>query len=188
MEVLTNKNKSKQKQKKFIKQNNTFFKGEEMVEATVLEIKNKVAYFDLGKSTGIVFGKEYLEAKNTIRKLKPGDKVTVKIIEINGEDGYIEVSLKEAYQNFQGETIKNIQEQGKTVGAKVIGANRGGLLLKFGGFSGFLPTSQMSKEHFPKGKTDQEILDQLQKFIGQTLEVKIYNYLAKQRGLIFTEK
>ncbi len=168
--------------------NNIFLKAGETIEATVLEQKNKLAFFDLGQSTGIIFGREYFEARNVLRKLKPGDKVKVKIVEISGENGYIEVSLKEAYRDFQGEVLKNIQEKGEIVEAKVVGANRGGLLLKLNNFSGFLPTSQMSKDHFPKGKTDKEILDQLQKFIGQTLEVRIYNYLERQKKLIFTEK
>ncbi len=186
MEILA---KRKTKQKTRIEKPTTgFLRIGEIIEATVLETKGKTAYFDLGKSTGIIFGREFFEARNVLRKLKPQDKVKVKITEINGENGYIEVSLKEAYQDSQGEILKNIQEEGKIIEAKVVGANRGGLLLKYGSFSGFLPTSQMSKDHFPKGKTDKEILDQLQKFIGQTLEVKIYNYLSRQKKLIFTEK
>ena len=166
----------------------SFFKIGELVEGEFLGAKGREAYIDLGKATGIIFGREYLEAVNVIKKLKRGDKVKAKIIELDGEGGYIELSLKEAFLELEEGQLKEVFSKGEIVEARVVGANRGGLLLQYRNFSGFLPTSQMSKEHFPKGKTDQEILDQLQKFIGQTFKVKIFNYSPKQKKVIFTEK
>jgi len=64
------------------------------------------------------------------------------------------------------------------------------LLAEVSGTSGFLPVSQLSSEHYPKvenGETT-KILRELQKFIGQELEVQIFDLDPKSEKLILSEK
>ena len=164
-----------------------FLKVGDIVDGEVIEHRPRALLLDLGKATGIVFGREYLEARRSLRKLKPGDKIKAKVISLDGEEGYIELSVKEALMDSQKDSLQNLYQKKEVVEAKVVGANRGGLLLTYNGFDGFLPTSQMSKEHFPKGKTDQEILDRLKAFVGEKLKVAIFNYSPRQKKIIFTE-
>ena len=166
----------------------SFFKLGEVVEGEVIEHKRKAVFLDIGKTTGIIFGREYIEAQRELKKAKPGDKIKAKIIEIDGEGGYVELSLKSASKEIQEDLLRELQAKGEALKVKVVDFNRGGLVLKFKDFSGFLPTSQMKKEHFPKADTDKEILSQLQKFVGQTLEVKIFSYSPKQKRLVFSER
>ena len=41
---------------------------------------------------------EYILARDIIKKINAGDKVSAKVVEAENEDGYIELSLKEARQ------------------------------------------------------------------------------------------
>ena len=50
--------------------------------------------------TGIIYSREYNRAKDIIRALVPGDKITVKIAELENERGYFSLSLKEAKQKM----------------------------------------------------------------------------------------
>src|SRR3989338_1917043 len=68
-----------------------------VVEVTFIKKTSRQAYFDLGRfGTGIVYGLELLNAREVVNKLSPGDRVSAKIVQLDGEDGYIELSLAEA--------------------------------------------------------------------------------------------
>jgi small subunit ribosomal protein S1 len=154
--------------------------------------KNKASlFFDLGSiGTGIVYGKEFLEAKNIIRSLKPGDEVFVKIIELKGSDGYIELSLNKAGQDIAWKEIKEKKDKGEIIKIKINNANKGGLLAEFAGIQGFLPVSQLSQKNYPKveGGDTNKIFQELQKFVGKEMEVKIYDFDPKENKLIFSER
>ena len=53
-----------------------------------------------------------------------------------------------------------------------------------------MPVSQLSSEHYPRveGGDSTKILRELQKFIGQELEVKIFDLDPKENKLILSEK
>ena len=69
----------------------------ELAEGEILGRKGAKVFVDLGVfGCGIVFGREFLKAREVIRNLKPGEKVTAKVLELEGEDGYIELSLTDA--------------------------------------------------------------------------------------------
>ena len=70
-----------------------------LVEGTVIGKEKMSIYVDIPPfGTGIIYGREYLNAKDLIKKINLGDLVTAKIVEAEGEKGYIELSLKEAKQ------------------------------------------------------------------------------------------
>jgi len=69
------------------------------IDGTVLANERNTLYIDLSPlGTGIIFGREYLVIKDLIKNLPIGGEVTAKIIDLEGENGYIELSLKEAKQ------------------------------------------------------------------------------------------
>mgnify|MGYP001562692377 CR=1 FL=1 len=68
-----------------------------LVEGVVIEVKRSAVYVDLGSfGTGIIYGREFLNAKDIIKKIKEGDIVKAKVIQCENDDGYVELSLKEA--------------------------------------------------------------------------------------------
>ncbi len=162
-----------------------------IVEGEIIARDRSSVFIDLGVlGTGIIYGKEFYEAKDTIKTLKIGDKISAKIIELENEEGYRELSLKDARKELNWEKIRDKKEKGEIVKVQISGANKGGLLCNLDSIAAFLPVSQLSPEHYPR-VTDadkQKIFTELQKFIGKTLEVKILDLSIKENKLILSEK
>ncbi|HEY4484153.1 MAG TPA: S1 RNA-binding domain-containing protein, partial [Candidatus Paceibacterota bacterium] len=71
----------------------------DLIEGSVIAIDKKGLFIDLPPfGTGIIYGREYILARDVIKKINIGDKVSAKIVDPKNADGYIELSLKEARQ------------------------------------------------------------------------------------------
>ena len=163
----------------------------EIVEGRVLATGRSAIYIDLGSlGTGIIFGKEFYQAKDVLKKLKIGDKLFAKIIDLENEEGFIELSLSEAGRELSWIELQQKKEADQTITVKILGANKGGLLAEIKGIRGFLPVSQLSPEYYPRveGADKTKILNKLQKLIGKELEVKIFDLSPKEEKLIFSQK
>jgi len=163
----------------------------DLVEGPVIAIEKTRIYIDLPPfGTGIIHGREFLNASDILRKVNIGDSIAAKVVGAENEDGYIELSLKEARQALiwsEAETAiaaKTIYE------LPVKEANKGGLILEWQGIAGFLPASQLKSEHYPRvedGDKD-KILSELNKLVGEKLAVSVITADAKEGKLIFSEK
>jgi ribosomal protein S1 len=70
-----------------------------IVEGTVLALDRARLYIDLPPfGTGVIFGREYMNAREVIKRVNIGDVVAAKVISTDSKEGYIELSLKEARQ------------------------------------------------------------------------------------------
>ena len=163
----------------------------DMIEGPVIGIEKNGVFIDLHPfGTGIIYGKEFIAARDVIKKINIGDNVAGKVVGLDNKDGYIEISLKEARTALiwseADEAIRN-----KTIlELPVQDANKGGLIIAWQGIQGFLPASQLKTEHYPRvsdGDKD-KILDELRKFIGQKISVSIIGAIPKEGKLIFSEK
>jgi len=163
----------------------------EIVQGKIINKGQASVFLDLGPwGTGIIYGKEFYEAKDKLKNLKIGDDAFVKIIDLENEQGYIEVSLTQAGKELAWEELKQKKEKEEAVTVKIIGANKGGLLARVSGIPAFLPVSQLSSENYPKveGGDTQKILKALQKFIGKEMKVRIFDFNEKEEKLILSEK
>ena len=163
----------------------------EIVLSKVVDFGKAAVYLDLGsRGTGIVYGREFYEAKDKLRDLNIGDEIHTKVVGLENDEGYIELSLSKAGKEIAWETLKEKKEKDETIKVRILGANKGGLLAKVSDIQGFLPVSQLSAANYPKveGGDSQKILKALQKFIGKELDVKIFDFEPKTEKLIFSEK
>jgi len=163
----------------------------EIIEGKVIGKERQGLFLDLGAlGTGIIYGKEFQEAKNELKNLKIGDSVFAKIIDLENEAGYIELSISQASEELIWEGLSLKKENGEVVVVKISGANRGGLLTEISGIPAFLPVSQLESCHYPRveGGDMAKILKELQKFVGKEMEVKIFDLSKKERKLILSEK
>lgn len=162
-----------------------------IVEGEVVSIDKNSVYVNLPPwGTGIIFGREYINARDLIKKINIGDKITGKVLGTDNEEGYIEISLKEAKQALIWSEAEEAIRDKKVFELVVNEANKGGLMLSWQGLSGFLPASQLKTEHYPRiadGDKD-KILDELRKLVGQKLSVAIIGVNEKEGKLIFSEK
>jgi small subunit ribosomal protein S1 len=166
-------------------------KVDDVIEGPVLSIDKGAVYIDLHPfGTGIIYGREFMNARDIIKKVNVGDTVAGKVVDIGGREGYIEISLKEARQAIiWGEAEDAIREK-RVYELPVTDANKGGLILNWQGIPGFLPASQLKPEHYPRvSDGDKEkILEELRKLVGTKLSVTIIGATPKEGKLIFSEK
>jgi small subunit ribosomal protein S1 len=163
----------------------------ELLEGKIVERTNSAVFLDLGqKGVGIIYGRDYIEAKEFLKDLKVGQSLFAKVVETDNEDGYIELSLAQAQKELLWRQLEGLKEKGEAIKVKIVGANKGGLLARLSGIDAFLPVSKLSPEHYPKvpGGESSGILRELQKFVGQELEVKVFDVAPKQQRLIICEK
>ncbi|TSC71544.1 MAG: RNA binding S1 protein [Parcubacteria group bacterium Gr01-1014_70] len=163
----------------------------ELITGIVLSRHGPYIYVDVGPyGTGVVYGREFYNARDIIRTLKAGDTVTAKVIEIENEQGYTELSLCEAGKDKMWQEAGALMKSKTPLPLLVISANKGGLVINWQGVSGFLPVSQLTTKHYPRveGGDKSKILSELQKFVGETLEVTILDMDPKESKLIFSEK
>ncbi|MBU1091857.1 S1 RNA-binding domain-containing protein [Patescibacteria group bacterium] len=163
----------------------------ELVEGRVLQKRGAILFIDINPfGTGIIYGREFNNAREIIRSLKPGDIVTAKITESENEDGYIELSLKEAGEEIVWREAEEAQKKQEVFSLPVIDANKGGLIFDWNGLQGFLPASQLKTSHYPRveGGDKDKILDELKKLISKKFTVTIIGADQKDSKLIFSEK
>ena len=166
-------------------------KAGELISGTVLSRRGPFVYVDLGPyGTGVVYGREFYNARDIIKTLKIGDAVTAKVVEVENEDGYTELSFREAGKDKMWQEAEALMKNKMPVSLPVLSANKGGLVMNWQGVSGFLPVSQLTAKHYPRveGGDKGKILSELQKFVGETLEVTILDINPKENKLIFSEK
>lgn len=163
----------------------------EIIEGKIIGSGRAALFLDLGiLGAGIIFGREFYASKNKLKDTKIGDKVFAKIVDLENEQGFLELSLSQASDELSWEKIKQQKEKQEILTVKISGANKGGLLAEAFGIPAFLPVSQLLPEHYPKidGGDTSKILRELQKFISQEFKVKIFDFSRKEKKLILSEK
>ncbi len=164
---------------------------EMLVEGPVIAKEKMAIYIDIPPfGTGIIYGREYLNARDVIKKINLGDMVTAKVVDTEGERGYIELSLKEAKQALVWTEAEQAMKTKAVFDLTIKDANKGGLIMDWQGLDGFLPASQLRTEHYPRvpdGDKD-KIQRELEKLIGTKLAVMIIGADPKENKLIFSEK
>lgn len=163
----------------------------DLVEGPVIEVMKDKVFIDLNPyGTGIIYGREFINARDIIKKINIGDNIAAKVVSVENEEGYIELSLKEAKQAIIWSDAEAAIRDKTTFELPVVEANKGGIILSWQGIQGFLPASQLKPEHYPRvadGDKD-KILDELRKLVGTKISVMIISALPKEGKLIFSEK
>jgi small subunit ribosomal protein S1 len=177
--------------KMVVEHSGAMLKDEDLVEGPVIGIERAAVFVDLKPfGTGIIFGREFINAREIIKKINIGDSVKAKVVSTVNEDGYIELSLKEARQALIWSDAEAAIKAKTTLELPIKEANKGGLIIEWQGIVGFLPASQLKPEHYPRvedGDKD-KILRELKKLVGTKLAVYIISAIPKEGKLIFSEK
>lgn len=168
-----------------------FLKEGDLVEVTLIENGNKSVFFEVPQvGTGVIYGIELINAKDILKNLTIGDVVTAKVVEPESPDGFVELSLAEADKQKAWQDIKELKDRDEPIEISITGANSGGLISEISGIQAFLPASQLSNENYPKGidGNRSKILEELEKFMGQKLSVKIISVNPRTNKLIVSER
>jgi len=161
------------------------------IEGSIVNIDRGRIYIDMHPfGTAIIYGREYLSARDMLKNLGIGDTIEAKIIMVENKDGYIEVSLREARQKQIWSDAAEAVTEKTPLELPVKDANKGGLIVEWQGMSGFLPASQLGADNYPKvpdGDKD-KIFIELKGLIGKTLTLTMITADPQEGKIIFSEK
>lgn len=152
------------------------FKNGSLIEGTVSAVKDDEVFIDIGyKSEGVVPLEEFGENA----EVKPGDKVTVMLVQLeNDKTGMVELSKRRADEKIRWEKILAHYVEGSVVTGTIKSAVRGGLLVQIDDVEAFLPGSQV--EVTP--------VKELEPYVGQTFDFKVIKISNERRNLIVSRR
>ena len=161
------------------------------VKGLVIAANKKEVLLDInGRMTGIIRGKELYNEADEFCNLQPGDETEATVMELENEQGMLELSFRYAGHQKTWTTLQTYKQDNQTIKAKITDANKGGLLVLINGVPGFLPVSQLSPEFYPRvqGGDKNKILERLKSYINQDFDVKVLDADENSEKLIVSEK
>lgn len=168
-----------------------FLKVGDVIEGIVIDITSNVTLVDIGPvGTGMVIGREAKSGLSEDEKIKIGSKVNASVVSLDTDEGYIELSIREASYERAWNDLQIKKENKETISTKILDANRGGLMVEVNGIVGFLPVSQLSSENYPRVEDGDKtkILEILKNLVGKELGVRILDVNQEEEKLIVSEK
>ncbi len=163
----------------------------DLVKGKVLSTKGRQIKIDVrGLKVGVVRGRELYAESEIYKNLKPGAEVEATVVDLENENGEVELSFRHAGQKRAWKDLSTLSQSGEAVSVKVLDANKGGLIVRVGHLQGFLPVSQLAPEHYPRvsGGDKQKILEKLKSLVNTDVRVKILDVLEDDGKLIVSEK
>jgi len=151
----------------------------ETIKGLVTGVSRKMVMVDIGaKTEGIVADREYDYAREYIETLKVGDEIDVYVASEENERGQILLSLKRAMFDKLWNMLEDYLKNETEVQVKTVELNRGGMIVRWQGLRGFVPSSQFGASY--QGN--------LQGLVGKTINVKPIEVDREKNRLIFSEK
>lgn len=164
--------------------------GDTIDGVVISSSKNEVTIDINGLTVGVVRGPELFDESGDFSNLNVGDTVTTTVLEIENESGQLELSFRQAGHRKAWKKLDALKLSNEVVDAEIMDANKGGLIIRVGRVSGFLPVSQLSVEHYPRveGGNKAKILERLQGYVGSHFRVKVIDVDEIDEKLIVSEK
>ncbi|MDR1604687.1 MAG: 30S ribosomal protein S1, partial [Gracilibacteraceae bacterium] len=143
-----------------------------VVEGPVVKVTNDEVYLDIAwKSEGVLPLTEMNEPPQL------GDIIKAQVTKLENQEGYPELSRRRLREVEAKDTLLKQFESKEEVSAKVTEAVKGGLLVDLG-MRGFVPAS-----HIQLGYADN-----LSKYVGQTLRLRIIEFDERKKRLVLSQK
>jgi small subunit ribosomal protein S1 len=140
------------------------------------------------KSEGVISGRELDQLTEEERAaLQVGQEVNVYVVNPEDANGNVVLSFKRAQEQMSWENVEKMIADETVIDSKIIGFNKGGLIVGVGGLRGFVPASQISASRRSQstGETPEQ---RWQKMIGQAISVRIIEVDRERRRLILSER
>jgi len=151
----------------------------DIVEGTVVRVDPDEVLVDIGaKAEGVISGKELGFRDSDSVALEPGDQIKVFVLQPENEEGNVVLSLRRARAETTWLTAADKQTEGAVMEAEVREQNKGGLIVNVLGLRGFLPSSQVGRQH----------AGNLEQLVAQRIPVKILEVNRKRNRLIVSQK
>jgi small subunit ribosomal protein S1 len=140
------------------------------------------------KSEGVVSGRELEQLAAEDREaLQVGQEIHVYVLNPEDTNGNVVLSLKRAQEQISWDNVEKMLSNDEIVESKIMGFNKGGLIVGVEGLRGFVPSSQISalRRSQSTGDTPEQ---RWQKMIGQPIAVRVIEVDRERRRLILSER
>ncbi len=150
-----------------------------IVKGTVTGKRGNDVLVDIGcKSAGSVNANEF----DNVDDVKVGDTFDVFLIDLEGENGMVVVSKRQADEKIRWEAILAKYKEGDTVSGVIKSKVRGGMIVAVDGVDAFLPGSQVDVN--PSRDLDIYITDAVQDFKIIKISDERRNIIVSRRELL----
>ena len=121
-----------------------------------------------------------------VESLHEGQKVPVMVTRSDNDEGVLILSIAEALQQQDWLTAEKLLETGEITVRKVVGYNKGGLLVEFGHLRGFIPASHI--KDLRRSLSEEERFEEFAKRVGQEVPVKVIEVDRRRRRLVLSQR
>jgi small subunit ribosomal protein S1 len=161
----------------------------EIRQGTIASISQGQILVSIGaKSEGIISGRE-LEVIDAEERdaFEVGQEIPVFVVSPEDSNGNVVLSYKRAQEQMAWTSVEEQMEDDVIIESKIIGYNKGGLIVGVQGLRGFVPASQISvlRRSQAVGDTPEQ---RWAKMIGEPISVRIIEVDKSRRRLICSER
>ncbi|MGJ3240642.1 MAG: 30S ribosomal protein S1 [Anaerolineae bacterium] len=160
----------------------------QILEGIILEAKQDQIILDVGLKRDAVVTRKDLErlSAEVIATLQPGKEVQTYVLQPYSGDGELIVSINKALELEDWSIANQLMDTDEVTDARVIDSNKGGLLVRFGRLTGFVPNSHI--ESVPPATSTGRMREIKSELIGRTLSLKVIQVETKRNRLILSER
>ena len=161
----------------------------EIREGTIASIGPGQILVSIGaKSEGIISGRELEVIDSEDRDaFEVGQEIPVFVVSPEDSNGNVVLSYKRAQEQMAWVAVEELLESDDVIESKILGYNKGGLIVGVHGLRGFVPASQISalRRSQAIGDTPEQ---RWAKMIGEPISVRIIEVDRERRRLILSER
>lgn len=161
----------------------------EIRQGFIATIRDNEILVSIGtKSEGVIYGRELEQIPAEERaQFVVGQDIPVFVVAPEDDNGNVVLSYVRAREEKDWEEVDALLLSGDAYPSKVIGYNKGGLIVPVGQLRGFVPASQISL--LRRSSTGNESPDQRYgKMVGDEINVRIIEVDRARRRLILSER
>lgn len=164
---------------KALEQHNYEFQKGQVVRGKVLEHDSNGAYVDIGgkSSAFLPIQEAALRTSANLSEVVPlQEERDFLIIREQDADGQVTLSLRQLQIQEAWEGLMELQESGKVLQVRVLGANKGGVTVDVQGMRGFIPRSHLIDR------------DNIESLVGQALTVSFLEIDQERQKLVLSQR
>jgi small subunit ribosomal protein S1 len=142
------------------------------------------------KSEGVISGRELESISSEERAVfQVGQKIPVFVVSPEDQNGNVVLSYIRAREEKDWEDVQQLLENNAAYDSRVIGYNKGGLIVPVGNLRGFVPASQISLSRRSSSSGVNESPEQRwAKMVGDEIKVRVIEVDRERRRLILSER
>ena len=158
------------------------YEKDEKVKCTVISVDVDKVMVELGSTTGIIRRQDASDdpSYNLQENIKPGDEIEATVLRSDDGHGHVILSMKAAAAAKAWDRLTSLLESKDNVGVKISGVTKAGVITMLEGVRGFIPASKLSLGFVAE--------DDLQNWIGKTIEARVITAEQEGRKLVLSAK